>query len=59
MLVPAGSPIFFLREHRFALALWLLGSVFIYVVYAANAGIPVIVDEFIIYILNFILDAQL
>ena len=50
MLVPAGSPIFFLIEHRFARASWVLGSVFLYVVYY------VIIDDevFIIYILLYI-----
>ena len=47
MLVPAGSPIFFSREHGFALASLLLGSVFMDIVYAV-----IIVDEvLIIYIL--------
>ena len=60
MLVPAGSPIFFLREYRLALASRLLSSVFIDIVYAAI----IIVDEvFIIYFYSYIhssliLDAQ-
>ena len=48
MLVAAGPPIFFLREHRFALASKLLGSVFRDIVSAV-----IIVDEvFITYILH-------
>ena len=42
MLVPAGSPIFFLREHRFSLVSQLLGSVFIDVVYAITIIVEVV-----------------